>query len=463
MYITDTIAAVSTPRGKGGVALIRISGDKAVEIAQRIFVPRGGKPLSEAEPRRAIYGDIYSLEPGGGRRRIDDAVALVYRAPASFTGEDTVELTCHGGILITEAVLGAVLAAGARPAEAGEFTRRAFVAGKLGLTEAEALATLLEAKTHEQLLLSRSGMDGRLAGEVRALYDELLRLVSNIYALVDFPEEDLSGLSRDQLVAGVAEINRRLLSLAATFRTGKAIAEGVRTVICGRTNSGKSSLYNLIVGSDAAIVTDIEGTTRDLLETTVSFGGVTLRLFDTAGLRESEDEVEKIGIERARRESEGAELLFAVIDGSRAPDEDDRKFAEFISSIGAPVIAVINKSDLPESPHTRPTFSCAAEVSISALTGEGADKLADAVRRLFIDDAIDLSRDAVTMNARQFASLTRAAELTGQSLLALEAGLPEDVACSDLESAMSALAEVDGRSVSVDIVSEIFSNFCVGK
>jgi tRNA modification GTPase len=356
-----------------------------------------------------------------------------------------------------------VLCAGARLAEAGEFTRRAFVAGKLGLSEAEALASLLEAKTHEQLILSRAGMDGKLAREVRALYEELRRLVSSIYALVDFPEEDLSGISRDELTAGVSEVNRRLRALAATYRTGKAISEGVRTVISGRTNSGKSSLYNRIAGSDAAIVTDIEGTTRDILETTVSFGGVTLRLFDTAGLRESCDKVELIGIERARRVIEDAELVLAVFDGSRTPDAEDEKFAGYLASLRAPVIAVVNKTDLPEIPGSLPELNFAAVVRVSALTGEGMDALADAVRKLFIDGSIDLSNDAIAANARQYAALSRAAELTAQSLSALDAGLPEDICCSDLEVAMSALAEIDGREVTSDIVSEIFSHFCVGK
>ncbi len=463
MNISDTIAAVSTPRGKGGVALIRISGGEAVIIAGKIFRPKNGKSLTDVASRYAVYGDIYSYEPDGSIRRTDDGIAVIYRSPASFTGEDTVEITCHGGVLITETVLEAALCAGARLAEAGEFTRRAFVAGKLGLSEAEALASLLEAKTHEQLLLSRGGMDGRLAGETLAIYEELRRLVSNIYALVDFPEEDLSGITREELTAGVSEVNRRLRSLAATYRTGKAIAEGVRTVICGRTNSGKSSLYNRITGSDAAIVTDVEGTTRDILESTVSFGGVTLRLFDTAGLRESSDKVETIGIERARRETENAELVLAVFDGSRKPDEEDRRFATWLTSLHSPIIAVINKTDLPEVPDSLPDLSFAASARVSALTGYGMDILAVTINKLFIDGSIDLSCDAVAMNARQYASLSRAAELSGQSLAALESGLPEDICCSDLEGAMSALAEIDGREVTTDIVSEIFSHFCVGK
>lgn len=465
MSFSDTIAAVSTPRGKGGVAVIRISGGDAAAVAGRVFSPRCGKNLDEIPARRAVHGDIFTVEPDGGRIRIDDGLAVVFRAPYSFTGEDTVEINCHGGVLVTRTVLEAVLCAGARHAEAGEFTRRAFLAGKITLAGAEALGTLLEAKTHEQLLLSRSGMDGALSAGVGELYGEMRGILANLYAVVDFPDEDLSSLSRGQIEEGVAEINRRIGELAATYRTGRAIAEGIHTVICGRTNSGKSSLYNRLTGTDAAIVTDIAGTTRDVLESTVSFGGVTLRLMDTAGLRESGDTVEMIGVGRARREAEGAELVLAVTDGSRPADREDSVFAEYISTLSAPVIWVVNKADLPPAEDAPVVFapSLAGKIKISALNGEGMDSLAALVRSLFIDGGLDITRDAITVNARQYAALRRAGELTGLSLAALAAGYPEDICCSDLERAMGALAEIDGREVSADIVSEIFSRFCVGK
>ncbi|HHT54595.1 MAG TPA: tRNA uridine-5-carboxymethylaminomethyl(34) synthesis GTPase MnmE [Clostridiales bacterium] len=463
MNLTDTIAAVSTPRGKGGIALIRISGHDALEIAARVFRPKNGKPLADIASRQAVYGDIYIIEPDGSPRRADDGLAVIYRAPASFTGEDTIELTCHGGVLITQAVLEAVFCAGARPAGAGEFTRRAFVAGKIGLSEAEALGLLLEAKTHGQLRLARAGMDGALSREVQEMYGELRGLVAGMFARIDFPDEDLSGISRQELCERVGSLLCRLRRLAATYRTGKAISEGVRTVICGRTNSGKSSIYNRILGYEAAIVTDIAGTTRDVLESTVSFGGVTLHLLDTAGLRESSDRVELIGIERARREAERAELVLAVFDISRQADDEDRRFAEYISSLGSPVIAVLNKIDLPPVPDALLELNCAAVVRVSALSGEGMDELARTVRNMFVDGSIDLSQDAVIASARQYAALSRAAELVSQSQAALLAGLPEDICCSDLELAMSALAEVDRHEVTSDIVEEIFAKFCVGK
>ena len=465
MNFSDTIAAVSTPRGKGGVAMIRISGRDAVAIAAKIFRPRSGQPLSDIPPRQAVYGDIYSVEPDGSLRLADDGIAVVYRAPSSFTGEDSVELTCHGGVLITQLVLESVLCAGARAAEPGEFTRRAYLSGKLTLDAAESLGMLLDARTHSQLLLSRGGMNGKLGSRVREIYDGLRSLLANVYATIDFPDEDLSSLSRPELEAAVAGLLSDIRTLAATYRTGRAVAEGISTVLCGRTNSGKSSLYNRLAGHDAAIVTDIEGTTRDILETVVEFGGVTLRICDTAGIRESSDAVERIGIERARKAISDAELVLALVDRSRTPDADDAEFAEYISGLTAPVIAVVNKTDLPSAPR-HPLLdnkNLAGVVEISTLTGEGLENLASMINKLFIDEKLDLSRDPVAASARQYSALTRAAELTELSFNALCAGLPEDVCCSDLEGAMSALAEIDGREVSADIVSEIFSHFCVGK
>ncbi len=460
MNIFDTIAAVSTPRGKGGVALIRISGPDAVAIGDKIF----SKELSKAEPNRALYGKIYMPCPDGTRSEVDDGLAVVFRAPASFTGEDTVELCCHGGALVTQTVLTAALTAGARQATAGEFTRRAYINGKTGLDSAEALSALLEAKTLDQLRLARSGMSGRLADATDAMYDALLAIVAELRADIDFPDEDVSDMTDAELRSKLAEVRDRTVSLACTYGTGRAIGEGVETVICGRTNSGKSSLYNLILGQDAAIVTDIEGTTRDILTDTVSFGGVTLRISDTAGLRSSDDPVEAIGIERAMRAVESAGLVLAVIDGSREPDDEDREYLEKIKAASGYAVAVINKSDLS-------VLDSAVElgkrfdkvVCLSAKTGEGLDELKKAVSRAFLDESIDLMQDSVVSTARQYAALTGASELLSAALDALAAGVPTDLVGSELECALGKLAEVSGREASEDIVSSIFEKFCVGK
>lgn len=462
--IGDTIAAVSTPRGKGGVALLRVSGTRAIEIADRVFRAKNGKPLTEAPARTAVYGSLFLPEQNGERTAIDDGLVTVFRAPASFTGEDTVEICCHGGILLTETVLTALFAAGARPAEAGEFSRRAFLNGKMGLSSAEALADLLEAQNREQLILAHSGMNGKTGAACEEIYEEIRRILSSVYACIDYPDEDLAEMSREEILAALDAVAGKTGKLVATYRTGHAVAEGIRTVICGKPNAGKSSLYNRIVGRDAAIVTDVEGTTRDLLTETAALGRVTLRLCDTAGLRDSEDPVEKIGISRAKEAMENAELIFAVFDASKAPDEDDRALIRLLKNAQGTVVAVLNKRDLirgTEYAEYREVSPYA--VSLSARTGEGMEELRELVERIFTDGSLDVRQDAVLSNARQYAAALGTLEALKRAADALREGQPIDLCCTDAEAAMGAISELDGRAVSEDLVSEIFSHFCVGK
>ena len=462
--LKDTIAAVSTPRGRGGVAMIRVSGGDAIEICQTVFTPHNGKSLSQIAPRTAVYGHLFAVESDGSRVEIDDGMATVFRAPASFTGEDTVEICCHGGILLTETVLTAVLAAGARPATAGEFTRRAFLNGKMGLSSAEALGNLLEADSREQLLLAHSGMSGKTEARSNEIYSRLRHILASVYVCIDYPDEDLADLSREEILDGLAACARDVRQLADTYRTGHAVAEGIRTVICGRPNVGKSSLYNRIVGRDAAIVTEVEGTTRDVLVETAHLGRVTLRLCDTAGLHQTEDRVEQIGIQRAKDELEQAELVLAVFDLSQTPNAEDLELCETVKGLDSTVIAVLNKEDRGESSNAgwfEEQF--ANVVRISAREGMGMEDLTALVERLFIDGALDFRSDAVLSNARQHAAALKSLRLLETAVEALQAGYPVDVCCSDAEAAMEALAELDGRAVSEDLVSEIFSHFCVGK
>lgn len=456
MNVTDTIAAVSTPRGKGGIAVIRISGADAAACLSRVFIPHGRAPV--ANPRRACLGKI--CNPAG--EVVDDGIAVFYAAPASFTGEDVAEISCHGGVLLTEAVLGAVLAAGARPAEAGEFTARAVWNGKMGLSEAEALGALLEAGTKGQMALARGGLSGHLAEATRALYARLAAILADMYAKIDFPDEDLGELSREELLTALCELRCRTADLAATWQTGRAVSEGVETVICGPVNAGKSTLYNALVGHDAAIVTDIAGTTRDILTETVSVGDLTLRLSDTAGLRETADTVEQMGVARADAAIREAELVLAVLDGSRAPDTATLQLLTRLREASGTVIVLLNKSDrdfvflhpvLADFPHV---------ISISAAKGEIAE-LKTLLQQLYRTAELDLSGDAIVASARQYAALSRAEELLRSAIAALEAGVPVDAALVDAELALAAIGEVDGRAVDEDIVSEIFSHFCVGK
>ena len=463
MNFFDTVAAISTPIGKGGVAMIRISGNDAIAIGEKIFKPINSNRFCDTAHGKMIYGEIFS--PKDSSVAIDDGMAVIFRAPSSFTGEDTVELYCHGGILVTKKVLKAVLSAGARLAEAGEFTRRAFVSGKMDLSKAQSLGALLEAKNEGQLRLARNGMKGNLSKSIRSIYEALRSVMTSIYAVIDFPDEDLSELSRDEIRELISNALAEITKLCATYGTGRAVTEGVPTVIVGRTNAGKSSVYNRILGYDAAIVTDVEGTTRDILREQATLGNTTLLLCDTAGIRKTDDKVENIGISRALEEMDAAALALAVFDGSAELCEDDLVVIERLSSTNIPTIALINKSDLKANDQTVSKINAAFETSISicADSGEGFDRLALEVDRLFIDGSIDMDNDAVVTSAWQYAALELAHESLSSSLSELELGTPLDLCCIGIEAAMSAIGKVDGREIGEDIVSEIFSKFCVGK
>lgn len=461
----DTIAAISTPRGKGGVALIRISGPEAAAVGDRIFRPKNKKALSGHAEREAVFGEIIS-----GAAVIDTGLAVLFRAPRSFTGEDTVEVSCHGGVLVTAAVLGAALSAGARQAEAGEFTRRAYAAGKLTLSEAESLGMLLDARTDAQLRLARGGMSGSVSKAVGELCGRISAVLGDIYARIDFPDEDLGELSAAEVVECVKGIRADAEKLRSTYSTGRAIAEGIPTVICGRTNAGKSTLYNRLTGEASAIVTADEGTTRDVLTETVSFGGVTLRLSDTAGIREGRDEAERVGIGRAKDKIRESELVLFVIDGSRAPDSDEYALAdELAARDGGRVAAILSKSDLTGGSAGADRTAAALwerfpdRVSLSAESGEGMDALASLVGRMFIDGSLSPETDAVVQNARQYAALGEAIGAIIDAEETLSIGYSPDIAGISLEEALSALRSVDGRGVCAEVVDNIFSKFCVGK
>ena len=459
MYKTDTtVAAISTPPGKGGVALIRMSGRDAIEIASRCFVLRSKTPLTDLASRHAAYGDvIFEGAP------IDDAIITVFRAPHSYTGEDTVEICCHGGILLTETVLSALFAAGAVQAEAGEFTRRAMLSGRLSLTEAEAIGNLLEAKSRASIRLSSATARTRLTRELEGLRQSLLDLISSLYAKIDYPEEDLSDMTGEEILSSLSDLLGRADALLSTYRTGRAVAEGIPTVLCGAPNVGKSALYNALCGEDLAIVTEHAGTTRDVLSSTVPLGRVMLRLYDTAGLRDAEDPVERIGVDRSRAKMEEAELLLAVFDASRPLSEEEEALLADLKQASGCVVILWNKSDLGDIPLPAAFADFANVLPISAKTGAGLDALTALIERLFTDESIRLGEDAVIASARQYAALSRAREALSRARQAFRMGLYADIASSELEVALAAFAELDGRTVSDEIISEIFRRFCVGK
>ena len=463
MTYGKTIAAISTPSGKGGVAIIRVSGDEAISVAERVFFPKSKRPVGELASRVQTWGDIiYDGE------YIDDGMLTVFRAPASYTGEDVVEISCHGGILVTRTVLEALLSAGAAPAEPGEFTRRAFINGKLSLTEAEAVGDLLEAKSREQIRLSSGASRAKLSGAIADVRGALTELLSSTFARIDYPDEDLGDFTDEESLDRLYSIKKALRRLISTYPTGKAISDGVNTVLCGKTNVGKSTLYNAILGEDAAIVTDIEGTTRDILCRSVPLGRVMLNLSDTAGIRDTRraDAVEKIGIDRTRAAISEAELVISVFDGSREADAEDEALIALLGTVECPKIAVINKCEL-ERKFDRSLltdgFAYVIEASAKCDECELISQLSEKVDDLFTDEKISVGSEAIISSARHNASLTRALSFVEAAIAAYSSGVYADAAASEVERALGAIAEIDGRAVSEEVVSDIFSKFCVGK
>lgn len=461
-----TVAAVSTPRGKGGIAVIRISGEGAFRVAAGMFKPKfvpaiDGENVDKTLMRRAVYGEIYSSEG----EVIDEGVLVLYKGPSSFTGEDMAEISCHGGVAVTEEVYLSALAHGAASAGPGEFTKRSFLAGKLSLTEAEAVGQLIDADTGEKVRLASGALRGNVSREIERISEGLMGVMSALYAAIDYPEEDVGDEGERQIASVIESSLGEVESLLSTYRIGRAISAGVKTCICGKPNVGKSSLFNLLVGEESAIVTSVAGTTRDVLRENVTCGGVTLRLSDTAGMRSVDDEVEKFGIERAESEVRGAEMIIAVFDGSGQFDCEDERIADFVMSCGAPKIAVLNKSDAGTNPETeekvREKFGSA--IHVSAKLGSGREEIGGVISSLYGRGEIDTSRDAVIWDARQREILLHCKNSLRGALDGIKGGDPIDCICTLVEEAMAYLGETDGRSVGEEIVDEVFRRFCVGK
>jgi len=461
--IFSTIAAVSTPRGKGGIAVIRISGSEAISVASKFFLPKSGRDLCACQPRTAVFGSI--LDSDGNV--IDEGICTLFRAPASFTGEDSAEIACHGGLAVTEEVYLSALAHGASPAGPGEFTRRSFMNGKLSLSESQAVGMLIDADTKERMKLSGGAVRGNVSRKIEEISASLLDTMTALYAAIDYPEEDVGDEGEREIAGTLRKASAEVSRLLDSYKTGRAINEGIRTVICGQPNVGKSSLFNRMTGEESAIVTSVAGTTRDILRETVSFGGITLRVSDTAGIHGSDDVVEKIGIDRAEKEIRDAELIIAVFDGSRNLGEEDRRLLALVNGAECAKIAVLNKTDLgvvlSGEEYEEIKGSADYTVEVSAKDESGIDTLADAVAELYGSDKIDPASDAVIWDVRQREMLTRSRNALIQALEGIEYGAPLDAVCTYAEEALAALNETDGRGIDETIVDEIFRRFCVGK
>ncbi len=454
--MTDTIAAIATPMLPSAIGILRLSGPGAVDAADRVFTPLHGGPMSRRADRALVYGTLHDREG----RAIDRCLCTVSRAPRSYTGEDTAELQCHGSPAALALGLEALFAAGARQALPGEFTRRAFLNGRLDLTGAEAAADLIHAESPAAVYQAAGQLGGSLARMVDGIYDQLTDLCAHFHAVLDYPDEDIEPFEAAELSSALSGAAAELDALADTYKRGRLLNEGVPCAIVGRPNAGKSTLFNALLGRDRAIVTDIPGTTRDTVEERVQFGGVLLRLIDTAGLRETEDAVEKLGVERSRAAMERAELIFVVLDMSHPATEEDVALVQAAVALTDTII-VENKIDLPCVLEWTDELDVAAAMPVSAKTGEGLEDLERLVADAFQSEAAQSG--ALLTNARQAEAANRAREAIRRGAEALSAGLPPDAVVADVEEALSALGGLTGRAVSEDVTARIFARFCVGK
>ena len=463
----DTIAAIATAPGEAGVGMLRISGARAIEVADAVFRAASGKRLKDAETQRVLYGHVVDEEGAP----IDEVLALVMRAPHSYTREDVVELSCHGGSIVLRRVLGRVLAAGARSAECGEFTKRAFLSGRLDLSQAQAVMDIVSARTDRALRVAEGHLAGHFSGKIHAMRQKCLGLIAHLEAAIDFPEDEIDDVVIDEVEHAVTQLRQDIRALLATAHTGRILRDGLPTAIVGKPNVGKSSLMNALLREERAIVTDIPGTTRDSIEEYADIGGVPLRIIDTAGIRETDDAVERIGVEKARGYIERAALVLALFDGAQPLAAEDEEILSLVA--GRPALLLLTKSDLP--PVTTPAALAAAYarcaggdaaaptiLAISAREERGLSALAAAIGD-FAGTGSGREEGSFVSDERAAALLRAADDQLGAALKTIGAGLSVDFISIDLRAAWEKLGEITGETVGEDIIDEIFSRFCIGK
>lgn len=452
----STIAAISTPNAAGGIGIIRISGDDAILITERCFRAFSGKKLIDMSGYTAAYGEVFDADG-----RIDEAVVLVYRAPKSYTGENVTEICCHGGLFIMQKILRVVLSLGASPAEPGEFTKRAFLNGKMDLAQAESVMNVISAQGTAALNAAQNTLKGSVSRKIDDIASSLVTAAAGLAAWADYPDEDIPAVENGELLKTIDSGIRELTALIERYDSGKAVTQGVNTVICGKPNVGKSTLMNLLSGHSRSIVTSVAGTTRDVVEETVRIGDILLRLADTAGIRDTSDEVESIGVDIARERIGTADLVLAVFDISRPLSDEDRELLSTCRDKAC--VAVINKNDLEKNfsedeiraviPHT---------VSVSAKDGDCLDALKAALEDVLGTGGLDFSQEMLA-GERQLNCAVKAKECLNEAKFALESGMTADAANVSIDCAIEALFTLTGKKASEEIVGEVFRKFCVGK
>lgn len=453
--MSHVIAAVSTGNQVSAIGILRLTGDSCAEIAGKVFTLNSGLPLEQAPNRKLVMGNLHDKQG----RVIDTCLAVFTRGPHSYTGEDTVEIQCHGSPAVLAAGLEALYLAGAQPAKRGEFTKRAFLNGQLGLTQAEAVIDLIEAETAEAAANAAGQVEGVLQKKLAPVYDALTDICSHFHAVLDYPDEDIEDFGLGSYESGLKDNAKILYQLLQTYGQGRILKQGVCAAIVGKPNVGKSSLLNALAGYERVIVTEIAGTTRDTVEETVMLGSTRLRLIDTAGIRDTEDQIEALGVERSRQAVENADLVLFVCDGSQPLTEEDQAVIE-VCADRENAVALINKTDL--TPKVLPSdLPFMTILNISAKDGKGLDQLADVVDEMFAGNTP--CDGSVLTNPRQFDAIRRAYEALLSALQSLKLGLTPDAVLTDVETAMEAMGEVTGATVREDITARIFERFCVGK
>lgn len=457
----DTIAAISTPPGEGAISIVRLSGDQAVQLADKVY-QSGNKRLSEVPSHTIHYGHV--VDPKSNQL-VDEVMVSVMRAPKTFTREDVVEINCHGGIVVVNQILQLLLREGARLAEPGEFTKRAFLNGRVDLSQAEAVMDLIRAKTDKAMGLALNQLDGNLSALIRSLRQEILETLAQVEVNIDYPEyDDVEELTTKLLLEKAQMIQQRIQALLATSKQGKVLREGLSTAIIGRPNVGKSSLLNHLLREEKAIVTDIAGTTRDVIEEYVNVRGVPLKLIDTAGIRETEDVVERIGVERSRKALAEADLILLVLNQSEPLTAEDEQLLEATS--GLKRIILLNKTDLPaqlEQEKLKKLIENEPVFSISVAKNDGLDRLESAISDLFFSGETGERDTTYVSNTRHIALLEKASLSLEEVIAGIDAGMPVDLVQIDMTRCWDYLGEVVGDSVQDELITQLFSQFCLGK